>query len=40
MGRFMVKEAGAIFVAALMLFALMGAGVYLPWFVAIAEAVK
>lgn len=40
MVRFARKEAGAIFVAALMLFALMGASVYLPWFVAFAEAVK
>ena len=35
-----MKDAGAIFVAALMLFAFIWAGVYLPWFVALAEAVR
>lgn len=40
MVRFARKEAGAIFVATLMLFALMGASVYLPWIITLAEAVK
>ena len=31
---------GALFVAALFAFALLGASVYLPWLVALAEAFK